>query len=111
MKTHSRLVVSVAMAVLAIAVVQAEEKAAPVKPDAKPAESAAAATEATVKPAETKPAEAKCEYVTGSRIRHDPPVDCDEGPPGSRTFTSKELQNTGELNMAEALRKLDPRFY
>jgi uncharacterized low-complexity protein len=111
MKIHSRFAVSVAMAVLATAVVQAEERAVPVKPDAKPAASAAAATEASVKPAETKPAEAKCEYVTGSRIRHDPPVDCGDGSPGSRTFTSEELQSTGELTMAEALRKLDPRFY
>jgi hypothetical protein len=110
MKIRSMFTVGVAMAVFGAAGVPAGEKtvttkAEAAKPDAKPAESA------TATEAKAKPELAKCEYLTGSRIRHDPPVECESGPPGSRSFTSAELQSTGELNMSEALRKLDPRFY
>jgi len=58
----------------------------------------------------SKQAVAKCEYVTGSRIRHDPPVDCDDAAPGVRSYSADELRQTGEINLSDALRKLDPRF-
>jgi hypothetical protein len=71
-----------------------------------------AASEVKTGQAAAKPADAKatCEYVTGSRIKHAPPVDCDQAAPGLRSYTAEDLQNTGHVDIAEALRWLDPRF-
>lgn len=60
--------------------------------------------------AQAAEASGKCEYVTGSRIRHDPPVDCDNSAHAMRVFTSDELLGTGASDIGEALRKLDPRM-
>jgi len=68
------------------------------------------ATKAAPEKTEAAKTEAKCEYITGSRIRHKPPVSCDSGTQGMRVFTREELLSTGEADMAQALRMLDPRL-
>jgi hypothetical protein len=93
--------------------------AADTAPDGKAATETSAKSEAKAETApeaesaaddsKPKPA-AKCEYLTGSRIRHDPPVDCDSGTSPTRVFTREELENTGEASLGDALRALDPRL-
>ncbi len=79
------------------------------KPAADAQDSADKARDADKK-VEAAKAEPKCEYVTGSRIRHHPPVKCEDGTPGLRVITADDLQTTGEVDITEALRKLDPRM-
>ena len=100
MKRLSGTIAAIASALLLPAALQAADS----EPAAKPK-----AEEEGTKAAPRK-TEAMCEYVTGSRIRHDPPVSCDSGTLGMRTFTGEDLRNTGETNIADALRKLDPRL-
>ena len=108
MKYRSTLV-AIAATLLAPLALHAAEMTAQPKKDAKPA---AAAAEAKSKQADAKPEEtkAKCAYVTGSRIKHDPPVDCDQSTSNLRTYTAEDLQNTGQIDIGDALRWLDPRF-
>jgi Ni/Co efflux regulator RcnB len=101
-------IIAAAAALLAPLALHAAEKAAQPNKDAKPVAAAEAkAEQAQAKPDESK---AKCTYVTGSRIRHDPPVDCDQSTSNLRTYTAEDLQNTGQIDIGDALRWLDPRF-
>ena len=52
----------------------------------------------------------KCAPVTGSRIRRDTSADCEHSAPGQRIYTPEEIAATGELDVSEALRKVDPRI-
>jgi len=55
--------------------------------------------------------EAKCDVAPGSRIQRKKPDVCkDIAKQPYRSFTKQEIDNTGETNVAEALRKLDPSF-
>lgn len=73
---------------------------------------------ATPKPASLAQAEAtplqQCEQVTGSRIRpasrSGSAVDCEPVGHPFRSYSAEELQSTGEMNLSEALRQLDPAF-
>jgi predicted flap endonuclease-1-like 5' DNA nuclease len=78
----------------------------------------AASTEATAKPASTeataaaaKPAKAKtCENSSGTRIRQDPAKGCRTPVGLLRVYTQEDLQRTGETDLNQALRMLDPIF-
>ncbi|MEO8306604.1 MAG: hypothetical protein ABI616_01020 [Pseudomonadota bacterium] len=83
-----------------------------------PATILAADTEPT-KPAPTDQASAKpktktyvgCDRVTGTAIRPSTKNDCKSSVQPYRVYTQDELQRTGESNIADALRKLDPIFH
>lgn len=49
----------------------------------------------------------QCVKDTGTRIQ-DPKRKC-VGQPGA-SYTQRDIQNTGEIQTGEALKKLDPRF-
>lgn len=54
---------------------------------------------------------AACKQVTGSRIKPRDASRCDKSSSQPwRSYSADELQQTGEIDMAEALRKLDPAF-
>lgn len=58
-----------------------------------------------------KKEEAKCTQVPGSHIRLAKPEDCSKAARGPyRSYSKEDLESTGETDVAEALRKLDPRF-
>ena len=82
---------------------------------AEPSSSAApAADTAQAAPAadgKAKKAEPKCEATATTRIRKMKPTDCAKDAVGSRSYSKEELERTGEFQVGEALRKLDPRFH
>jgi outer membrane receptor for Fe3+-dicitrate len=54
---------------------------------------------------------AKCTQAPGSRIRLAKPEDCAKAAHGAyRSYSKEDLERTGETDMSEALRKLDPTF-
>jgi hypothetical protein len=53
----------------------------------------------------------QCQWVTGSRIRPREATDCKPRGYPSRSFTAEELQSTGAVDLADALRQLDPAFH
>lgn len=53
--------------------------------------------------------EQPCGEITGTRIRSNL-NDCEPVGVPLKSFTAEELQSTGELDMVEALRQLDPAF-
>jgi outer membrane receptor for Fe3+-dicitrate len=58
------------------------------------------------------PDEAKCTQAPGSHIRLAKPENCAKAARGPyRSYSKEELERTGETNLAEALRKLDPTFH
>ena len=60
---------------------------------------------------EAKKDEAKCDVAPGSRIQRKKPEVCkDIAQQPYRSYSKEEIDNTGETNIAEALRKLDPSF-
>jgi hypothetical protein len=82
---------------------------------AEPAPAETSATETTAAETAAKPdtadnakKPAPCEKVTGSRVRPSS-RDCASTKP-FRTYTADDLERTGEMNMSDALRKLDPIF-
>jgi hypothetical protein len=67
------------------------------------------ATEAASAPVAKKPVQ--CETVTGSRIRAaQTATGCDTRTKPFRTYTQEDLERTGDIDLTEALRKLDPIF-
>lgn len=70
---------------------------------------AQAANTAAVEPA-PKPAEKRCEPLTGSRIAAPPDAQghCQTKSPGLQSFSSDELFATGRIDPAEALQVLNP---
>jgi hypothetical protein len=56
-------------------------------------------------------APAQCaQQYTGSRIRSSDATKCAPQGYPSRSYSAEELATTGEMDMSEALRKLDPTF-
>lgn len=52
-----------------------------------------------------------CEQITGSRIvRPQNRTSCGESKQPMKTFSQEEIQATGETDLANALRRLDPAF-
>lgn len=81
---------------------------------------AMSAEEAGKKAAEEKPQKVEaveCQTVTGSRIRAKPAKQkdkegkCAAGSTPLRTYTKDQLEMTGEMDLADALRQLDPAFH
>jgi len=61
-------------------------------------------------PKAEKPA-ATCQQVTGSRIKPRDATSCDKSSNRPfRSYSAESLQETGEIDLVEALRKLDPAF-
>jgi len=57
------------------------------------------------------PEAAKCTQAPGSHIKLAKPEDCSKAALGPyRSYSKEELESTGETDLGEALRKLDPRF-
>lgn len=52
----------------------------------------------------------QCQENTGSRIRATKAGSCRPSMLALRSYSSDDLQRTGEIDMAQALRKLDPAF-
>ena len=78
------------------------------------AEDATPAADATPKKEEPKKAAtepAKCTQAPGSHIRLARPEDCAKVARGAyRSYSKEDIERTGETDLAEALRKLDPSF-
>lgn len=53
---------------------------------------------------------ADCQQVTGSRIRSSEHRGCEPVGYPFKRFSSEELQATGQIDLVEALRQLDPAF-
>lgn len=75
---------------------------------AKPAAEGASATADT--PVATKKPKA-CEPVSGSHIRPSTARNCETLAQPMRSYSAEDIQRTGEMNLAQALRKLDPIFF
>jgi hypothetical protein len=99
MKTRSAILAALALALLApLGVVSAADTASAPK---------VAAKEKNIADKD----ESKCETAPGSRIKQSKPEDCKKlAKQPFRSYSKKELENTGELDTGEALRKLDPSF-
>lgn len=99
---HRSGFISAALAAVLLAplgVVQAADSAPAPKADVK------------AKKDDAKKDEAKCEVAPGSRIQRKKPDNCkDLAKQPYRSYSKEEIDNTGETNIAEALRKLDPSF-
>jgi hypothetical protein len=108
MKRHFRTIAVIASALMLPLALHAADTESAAKPKTE-ATPAAEGKDTSSKIVAAK-SEAKCEYITGSRIRHKPPVDCDSGAPGLRVFSREDLLSTGAADMADALRMLDPRL-
>lgn len=73
---------------------------------------APAETARPAKPAKAKSADADCQNISGSRVRPAEGRSCDSSSFGPlRTYTRRDIEMTGALDLAEALRKLDPVFH
>ena len=70
-----------------------------------PAKAQSEATAAKEKKVEKAP----CESTATTRLRRSKGEDCVRDP-GSRTWTKEELDNTGQMDTREALKRLDPRI-
>jgi hypothetical protein len=70
----------------------------------------AADNKASDAPKAEKPA-AVCQQATGSRIKSHDTSRCDKSSNGAfRSYSAESLQETGAIDLAEALRRLDPAF-
>ena len=99
MKHRNSLIAGMAALFMAAGVASADDAAAPA---AKPAK------EDTKKPASQAP---QCTQAPGSHIRLAKPADCAKVARGPyRSYSKEDLERTGETDMSEALRKLDPSF-
>jgi hypothetical protein len=75
--------------------------------DATPASTDPATVTTEAKP---KKLETLCDNVTGTRIRPSRSNNCASAARPFRTYTQEELERTGEVDLSEALRKIDPIF-
>jgi hypothetical protein len=98
MSRQTKLIPLVAAALLLpLGVAVAQDVAAPA---AKKAESKA-----------KKKVEAECEQTSASRIHYSKTTGCLKPMQPTRTYTKEELDSTGQTDVGEALRRLDPRFH
>ncbi|HMA10807.1 MAG TPA: hypothetical protein VKO83_02890 [Steroidobacteraceae bacterium] len=96
MKNRSLLAAGVASLFMVAGMASAEDT-----DDARPAR------QETQKKATPEPA--KCTHAPGSHIKLAKPGDCAKAARGPyRSYSRDELDSTGETNLADALRKLDP---
>ncbi len=99
MKKQPALIIALAMALVApLGAVAAET--APAEPAAKEAREA--------KDARSKKAEPCID--TSSRIRRQKAGECTPSAAPTRSWSREEIEQTGETDVGQALRKLDPRF-
>ena len=96
MNTRPLILAFAATLILASAAAAADEAAAAQKPTA----------DAAAKPAAKAPADCP---VSGSRVRQKAP-NCVSAAP-TRSYSQQELQTTGEMDLGQALKKLDPIFH
>ena len=52
----------------------------------------------------------RCEAPTGSRIRPPKGSDCKAPRPGMRSYSEEDLERTGQPEVADALKRIDPAF-
>jgi hypothetical protein len=99
MRIRSGIVSAFAVALIApLGAVQASDTATAPKADAK-------------EKVEAKKDDAQCDTAPGSRIRQAKPADCKKmAKQPFRSYSKEELDSTGETDINEALRKLDPIF-
>ena len=53
----------------------------------------------------------ECEDTTSSRIRRDKAGKCTKSASSARSYSREEIERTGQTDVSEALRRLDPRFH
>ena len=100
MKYRNGLIAGMVSLFMAAGIASAEDAATPAA-DAKPAKA-----EPQKKAA---PEAARCTQAPGSHIKLAKPEDCTKAARGPyRSYSKDELDSTGETNVADALRKLDP---
>jgi hypothetical protein len=54
--------------------------------------------------------DSRCERTTGSRIKSTRASGCPGASQMTRSYSKRDIETTGEIDMAEALRKIDPIF-
>ena len=52
----------------------------------------------------------ECEQLTATRIQRTRTTDCIKPTQPTRTITKEELDSTGQADLGQALKRLDPRF-
>lgn len=108
-----RLMLATALSAFAfVAAAQTPNTQAQVEPAAQPAAQADARADANadaqVQPAKKKLSDARCLRQTGSRIQSKSKQDCAAY---GRSYSRDDLNGTGEVDVASALRKLDPAVH
>ncbi|KWS07134.1 hypothetical protein IEQ11_17590 [Lysobacter capsici] len=108
-----RLMLATALSAFAfVAAAQTPNPQAPVEPAAQPAAQvnapADASADAQAQPAKKKLSDARCLRQTGSRIQSKSKQDCAAY---GRSYSRDDLNGTGEVDVASALRKLDPAVH
>lgn len=108
-----RLMLATALSAFAfVAAAQTPNPQAPVETAAQPAAQADARADASAdaqaQPAKKKLSDARCLRQTGSRIQSKSKQDCAAY---GRSYSRDDLNGTGEVDVASALRKLDPAVH
>ncbi|ALN87077.1 hypothetical protein LC55x_3820 [Lysobacter capsici] len=108
-----RLMLATALSAFAfVAAAQTPNPQAPVEPAAQPAAQvnapADASADAQAQSAKKKLSDARCLRQTGSRIQSKSKQDCAAY---GRSYSRDDLNGTGEVDVASALRKLDPAVH
>lgn len=108
-----RLMLATALSAFAfVAAAQTPNPQAPVEPAAQPAAQvnapADASADAQAQSAKKKLSDAQCLRQTGSRIQSKSKQDCAAY---GRSYSRDDLNGTGEVDVASALRKLDPAVH
>ncbi|WP_046657568.1 hypothetical protein [Lysobacter capsici] len=108
-----RLMLATALSAFAfVAAAQTPNPQAPVETAAQPAAQADARVDASAdaqaQPAKKKLSDARCLRQTGSRIQSKSKQDCAAY---GRSYSRDDLNGTGEVDVASALRKLDPAVH
>lgn len=52
-----------------------------------------------------------CEDTTSSRIRRDKAGSCAKSASPTRSYSREDIERTGQMDVGDALRRLDPRFH
>lgn len=99
MTRHSRTLTLIAAALLLPLGAVAADAAAP---------AADAPKASTAKP--VKKTTLECD-TTSSRIRRDKGGKCTPSSAPTRTYTKEDIDSTGQTDLTEALKRLDPRFH
>jgi hypothetical protein len=108
-----RLMLATALSAFAfVAAAQTPNPQAPVEQAAQPTAQADARADASAdaqaQPAKKKLSDARCLRQTGSRIQSKSKQDCAAY---GRSYSRDDLNGTGEVDVASALRKLDPAVH